>query len=443
MPEPHEELQSGFSNRSHHDVFISYAQHDKPVADAICARLESRKIRCWIAPRDIPLAQDFPEAIVEAIEGAQVVVLVFSSYANTSPHVTRELTNAVNKARVIIPFRVEDVAPSKTMEYLIGVPHWLDAISPPLEKHIDQLADTVEQFLVRKAEIRCHACSTPLSPHAKFCNACGAAVVPGAEGTASPVTAASGSPVADGDSGRGSAEPEVPSPAEADATPAPGPLPEEPASRSPAQPPEGSSPARSVAQETSPEISSGAPGSPVPAPEVTGMPIPEARRRSPALLVAGGILLLIVLIALFAALPLLSDSSIVTRTIPSIPVPASGSPGGVEPGTTVVLTTSPTQELPKDTELVIEAEKDVTNAKVMVRFSGGGGMGLVQDNTVILTRSDGTITTGKLDFSRRSTEIELQGSRATDRLQVIVTMKSGTTYTIVDRLIPYRYFHET
>lgn len=70
-------------------------------------------------------------------------------------------------------------------------------------------------------------------------------------------------------------------------------------------------------------------------------------------------------------------------------------------------------------------------------------MGLVQDNTVVLTRSDGTVTTGKLDFSQRSTEIELQGSRATDRLQVIVTMKSGTTYTIVDRLIPYRYFHET
>jgi len=78
-----------------------------------------------------------------------------------------------------------------------------------------------------------------------------------------------------------------------------------------------------------------------------------------------------------------------------------------------------------------------------VRFSGGGGMGLVQDNTVILTRSDGTAVTGKLDFSRRSTEIALQGSRATDRLQVMVTMKSGMSYTIVDRLIPYRYFHET
>jgi len=442
MPEPDDEFQSGFPTRSHHDVFISYAQHDKPVADAICARLESRKIRCWIAPRDIPLAQDFPEAIVEAIEGAQVVVLVFSSHANTSPHVTRELTNAVNKARIIIPFRVEDVAPSKTMEYLIGVPHWLDAISPPLEKHIDQLADTVEQFLVRKTEIRCHACNTPLSPHARFCNACGAAVIAGTAGISDPATITDGSSVAGGEADPGSAEPAIPSPAEADASPAPVPLREDAVSLSAAQPPEGSRPDHAVSQETSPEVSSGVPGS-SPARENTPMPLPETSRRSPILLVAGGILLVVILIALFAALPILSDSFIAAGTIPTIPVPASGSPGGVEPGTTIVLTTSPTQELPKDTELVIEAEKDVTNAKVTVRFSGGGGMGLVQDNTVILTRSDGTAVTGKLDFSRRSTEIALQGSRATDRLQVMVTMKSGMSYTIVDRLIPYRYFHET
>lgn len=36
-----------------HDVFISYASSDKPVADAVCAALEQRGIRCWIAPRDI------------------------------------------------------------------------------------------------------------------------------------------------------------------------------------------------------------------------------------------------------------------------------------------------------------------------------------------------------------------------------------------------------
>jgi hypothetical protein len=36
-----------------HDVFISYSAHDKPAAHAVCAKLESRGIRCWTAPRDI------------------------------------------------------------------------------------------------------------------------------------------------------------------------------------------------------------------------------------------------------------------------------------------------------------------------------------------------------------------------------------------------------
>ncbi|WP_423948599.1 toll/interleukin-1 receptor domain-containing protein, partial [Candidatus Binatus sp.] len=36
-----------------HDVFISHSARDKPYADAICAKLESRGIRCWIAPRDV------------------------------------------------------------------------------------------------------------------------------------------------------------------------------------------------------------------------------------------------------------------------------------------------------------------------------------------------------------------------------------------------------
>ena len=134
-------------NPDHHDVFISYAQEDKPIADAVCAKLESRNIRCWIAPRDIPPGKSFPEAIIEGIEGGKVVVLIFSSSANKSPHVTRELTNAVNKGRIIIPFRIEDVLPSKSMEYLISVPHWLDAVSPPLEKHIDLLARTVGSII--------------------------------------------------------------------------------------------------------------------------------------------------------------------------------------------------------------------------------------------------------------------------------------------------------
>ena len=55
------------------DVFVSYASKDKTVADAVCAKLESAAIRCWIAPRDIVPGRSYGEAIIEAIHAAKVV----------------------------------------------------------------------------------------------------------------------------------------------------------------------------------------------------------------------------------------------------------------------------------------------------------------------------------------------------------------------------------
>ena len=36
-----------------HDVFISYSHEDAFVAQAVCAKLEEKQIRCWYAPRNI------------------------------------------------------------------------------------------------------------------------------------------------------------------------------------------------------------------------------------------------------------------------------------------------------------------------------------------------------------------------------------------------------
>ena len=108
---------------------------------------------------------------------------------------------------------------------------------------------------------------------------------------------------------------------------------------------------------------------------------------------------------------------------------------------TVVLTTAPTQTLAKDTELYVDVNKDNSNAMVTVRFNGGPGMGLVKENKVILTRSDGTVAEDKLNFNQRLSEVSLQGTRGTDRIQVIVTLYSGSEKTIVDSLLPYRTYH--
>ena len=123
-----------------HDVFVSYSSKDKPVADAVCAMLEGRGTRCWIAPRDILPGRDWGEAIVEAIQHSQVMVLVFSKSANASQQVKREVERAVNRGVIIVPFRIEEVQPSKNLEYFLGTPHWLDALTRPLERHLEYLS---------------------------------------------------------------------------------------------------------------------------------------------------------------------------------------------------------------------------------------------------------------------------------------------------------------
>lgn len=137
-----------------HDVFISHSHHDKIAADLVCACLEARKIRCWIAPRDILPGMTWGKAIVDAIGESGLMVLIFSTQSNKSVQVLREVERAVNKGIAILPVRLEDVAPSGDLEYFLSITNWLDAITAPIERHLDQVAETARMILQRARERR-------------------------------------------------------------------------------------------------------------------------------------------------------------------------------------------------------------------------------------------------------------------------------------------------
>ncbi|OGR09007.1 MAG: hypothetical protein A3K23_03430 [Desulfobacca sp. RBG_16_58_9] len=133
-----------------HDIFVSYAHQDRTVANAVLATLEAHGIRCWIAPRDILPGMDWGEAIIDALQEAKVMVLVFSSGSNDSEQIKREVERAVHQGIAVVPFRIEDVLPNKTLEYFISTQHWLDALTPPLEDHLNHLAETMTVLLAKK-----------------------------------------------------------------------------------------------------------------------------------------------------------------------------------------------------------------------------------------------------------------------------------------------------
>jgi hypothetical protein len=122
------------------DIFISYSQADRVCAHELVGLLEAQGLKCWIAPRDISPSADWAEEIIDAITAARIMVLVFSASSNQSPQVRREVERAVHKGVTVLPFRIEDVVPSKSLEFFLSAQHWMDAFPAPRETHYRTLS---------------------------------------------------------------------------------------------------------------------------------------------------------------------------------------------------------------------------------------------------------------------------------------------------------------
>ena len=136
------------------EVFVSYSQPDYECAMALVERVERDGVNCWIAPRDIAPSADWAAEIIDAISNARVMVLVFSASSNDSPQVRREVERAVHKQVSILPFRIENVLPSKSLEYFLSAQHWMDAFPPPREAHYARLGAYLKNQLPKSESIR-------------------------------------------------------------------------------------------------------------------------------------------------------------------------------------------------------------------------------------------------------------------------------------------------
>jgi TolB-like protein/Flp pilus assembly protein TadD len=127
-------------------VFISYSSKQTGIADQICAALEASGIATWIAHRDGRAGVHYGEFIIDAINESKLVVLIFSADANESEQVLAEIERARSKRIPVITFRVEDILPTKAMEYFLSSQHWLNAVTPPIEGQIKTLTAIVKRM---------------------------------------------------------------------------------------------------------------------------------------------------------------------------------------------------------------------------------------------------------------------------------------------------------
>jgi len=123
-------------------IFISYASIDQDVAETICDALQARGHTCWIACRDIGPGENFQESIVHAIRAARVMLLVFTSNANNSDEIKKELVLAGRHRVTVLPVRVEDVAPNDAFAYEFATRQWIDLFKD-WEREIDRLVTQI------------------------------------------------------------------------------------------------------------------------------------------------------------------------------------------------------------------------------------------------------------------------------------------------------------
>src|SRR5213595_2506801 len=149
------------------DVFISHSAQDKKVSETICSALEQSGIRCWDAPRDVRPGKSFPGEITRAIEQTKVMLLLFSRHSNSSEQVLREVQLAVDCHVPIVRLRIEDIPLSDDLRYYLSTPHWLDALTHPLAKHIPPVAAAIRELLGPSSAESETAAAAPQPPSAE------------------------------------------------------------------------------------------------------------------------------------------------------------------------------------------------------------------------------------------------------------------------------------
>jgi len=176
-------------------------------------------------------------------------------------------------------------------------------------------------------------------------------------------------------------------------------------------------------------------------------PVPGPTKPLPAMTLAIiGIVILIILAlgAYVVVLPMLSGTGTAQKSGEDTPVfspPATSSPSGIIQGTipvTGTLTPGQTQVPPANLAVTSQAERDAITGIVTVTFSGGEGQNGVKDVLFRLTRSDGQVLQKSFTLTRIGTSESLQGTKMTDRVEVIASYYNGNQYKILDQTFEFK-----
>src|SRR6185436_10722629 len=98
------------------EIFISYRRADRAWAKLLHDQLQAEGVEAWYDAR-VGAGQDWRQATAKALEQSQIFVLLFTANAAQSSDIAKELAAATLEKKLIVPVRLENIAPKGAFLY--------------------------------------------------------------------------------------------------------------------------------------------------------------------------------------------------------------------------------------------------------------------------------------------------------------------------------------
>jgi len=127
-------------------VFISYKVEEYDAAKAVKDHLEANGIPCWMAPMSIRGGMSYAQEIPPAIRDSSVFLLMLSEKAQASKWVPREVDQAINCGKLIMPYMMEDCPLRSDFSFYLTNVQRYEAFRDP-EETLDRMTRDIQNAL--------------------------------------------------------------------------------------------------------------------------------------------------------------------------------------------------------------------------------------------------------------------------------------------------------
>jgi WD40 repeat protein len=108
------------------EIFISYRRADEAWARLLHSQLRREGVEAWYDALVEP-GEDWRISTAQALEASRLFVLLFSENAAQSSDIAKELAAAVLERKLIVPVRLQNIAPKGAFLYELASRNWVNA----------------------------------------------------------------------------------------------------------------------------------------------------------------------------------------------------------------------------------------------------------------------------------------------------------------------------